>query len=66
MGDFRKKNYRADFERKNVLQENTFHKMALYVGEKKFHHHRFQGKKILISLTNDHRTSKGRHFDVQL
>ena len=50
MGDFRKKNYRADFERKNILQGNTFHKMALYVGEK----------------TNDHRTSRGRHPDVQL
>ena len=24
------------------------------------------GKKILIFLTNDHRTSRGRHSDVQL
>ena len=30
-GWFQKKNYRADFECKNILPGNTFHKMALYI-----------------------------------
>ena len=49
MGDFRKKkNYRADFERKNILQGNTFHKMALYVGGKNSITRGFREKKFLF------------------
>ena len=44
MGDFRKNILQTDFERKEILQGNARHTMALYIREKQLYHQRFGEK----------------------
>ena len=66
MGDFRKKKLSCRFRTKKRLARKYLPQNGFVCRAKKIPSPEVSGKKILISLTNDHRTSRGRHSDVQL